>query len=160
MEPEGAVLRKKTTDRRHFEKEDQDLYESMKRPGDGQPMYACIRAYPIARMIVPGRVVTKRSDFFGVADMVCFRTDQPGVIFAQSTSGDTENPHDMVNEWKTYRKYPGDVEHNSADRCSGPVPFFIFFILFFFPQSANFYTDFLPIGRPDIYDNSGRQGLI
>ena len=86
----------KTTNRRHFEREDQAFYESMKRPGDGLPMYACLRAYPIARTIGPGRVISMRTDFFGVADMVCFRTDEPGIVFVQSTSSDTENPSDMV----------------------------------------------------------------
>ena len=89
-------MRGKTAGRKHFERDDQVYYESMKRPGDSLPMYSCLRAYPIARTIGPGRVISMRSDFFGVADMVCFRTDQPGIVFIQTTSSDTENPRDMA----------------------------------------------------------------
>ena len=64
------------------------------------------------------------------------------------------------NRYLRRRPFPGEEGGRQiADRYSGPALFFCF-TLFFFPRSANFYTDFLPIGRPDIHDNSGRRGLI
>ena len=89
--------------RRHFEVDDMARYEGMG--------YHCIRALPVVKHIGPGRIVSIRADFFGVADLICFPKWKGYPIFVQVTSADTVMDRDMRSGLNAHKKKILELYH-------------------------------------------------